>query len=80
MRAGHVEFEVWMLETLRGAIAYMRERQLLHKLGVALSVAIIAAACYILYNMLQDLDIDDLYGALRETEARTVIRAGLCCA
>lgn len=69
-----------MLETLRGAIAYMREKQLLHKLGVALSVAIIAAACYILYNMLQDLDIDDLYGALRETEARTVILAGLCVA
>ncbi len=42
-----------MLETLRGAIAYMREKQLLHKLGVALSIAIIAAACYILYNMLQ---------------------------
>ncbi len=52
MRADHVGFEGWMLETLRGAIAYMREKQLLHKLGVALSIAIIAADCYILYNLL----------------------------
>ena len=69
-----------MLETLRGAIAYMREKQILHKLGVAISIAIIATACYILYHMLKGLDVDDLYEALRETEARTVVLAGLCVA
>ncbi|TKT70977.1 UPF0104 family protein [Afipia massiliensis] len=69
-----------MLETLRGAIAYMREKQILHKLGVAISIAIIATACYILYHMLQGLDVDDLYEALRETEIRTVALAGLCVA
>ena len=69
-----------MLETLRGAIAYMREKQILHKLGVAISIAIIATACYILYHMLQGLDVDDLYSALRDTEIKTVVLAGLCVA
>ena len=69
-----------MLETLRGAIAFMREKQILHKLGVAVSIAIIATACYILYHMLKGLDVDDLYEALRETEIRTVVLAGLCVA
>lgn len=69
-----------MLETLRGAIAYMREKQILHKLGVAISIAIIATACYILYHMLQGLDVDDLYEALRGTEIRTIVLAGLCVA
>lgn len=69
-----------MLETLRGAIAYMREKQILHKLGVAISIAIIATACYILYHMLQGLDLDDLYEALRETEMQTVALAALCVA
>ncbi|HBF55027.1 MAG TPA: hypothetical protein DDW72_14145, partial [Afipia sp.] len=69
-----------MLETLRGAIAYMREKQILHKIGVAISIAIIATACYILYHMLEGLDIDDLYEALRGTEIRTIVLAGLCVA
>ncbi len=56
-----------MLETLRGMIAYMREKQILHMLGVAIRIAIIATACYILYHMLKGLDVDDLYEALRET-------------
>src|ERR1700752_1298769 len=73
-------FEVWMLETLRGVLADMRERQILRKLGVASSIAIIATACYILYHMLKGLDVDDLYEALRDTEARTVALAGLCVA
>ena len=69
-----------MLESLRGAIAFMREKQLLQKLGVLLSITIIAVAGYILYNMLHDLDFDDLMQALRDTEMRTVVLAGLCVA
>ncbi|MBV5268800.1 MAG: UPF0104 family protein [Afipia sp.] len=69
-----------MLETIRGAIAYMREKQILHKLGVLISIAIIGTACFILYEMLKGLDTDDLYEALRETEVRTVLLAGLCVA
>jgi uncharacterized membrane protein YbhN (UPF0104 family) len=69
-----------MLETLRGAVAYLRDKQILHKLGVAFSVAIIATACYILYHMLKGLDVEALIEALRDTEYRTVALAALCVA
>ncbi len=69
-----------MLETIRRTIAFLREKQVLHKLGIAVSVAIIAIACYILYHMLQDLNVNELYEALRHTEIRTIVLAGLCVA
>ena len=69
-----------MPESLRRAIAFLRDNQILHKLGVATSVTIIAVACYILYHMLQDLDLDDLMEALRGTDLQTVVLAGLCVA
>jgi len=55
----------------------MRERQILQKLGVVISVTIIGVACYILFHMLRDIDIDDLMETLRQTEARSVLLAGL---
>lgn len=69
-----------MPESLRRAIAFLRDNQILHKLGVATSVTIIAVACYILYHMLQDLDLDDLMEALRGTDPQTILFAGLCVA
>lgn len=69
-----------MPESLRRAIAVLRDKQILHKLGVATSVTIIAIACYILYHMLQDLDIDDVMEAMRGTDPRTIMLAGLCVA
>lgn len=69
-----------MPESLRRAIAFLRDKQILHKLGVATSVTIIAVACYILYHMLQDLDIDDVMEAMRGTDLRTIMLAGLCVA
>ena len=45
-----------MLGSLRGAVAVLRERQILHKLGIVISITIIAFACYKLYDMLHDLD------------------------
>lgn len=69
-----------MLESVRAAIAYMREKQLLQKLGVLLSISIIAVAGYILYHMLHDLDFDDLYEAIVGMDMRTILLAGLCVA
>ena len=40
-----------MLESVRAAIAYMREKQLLQKLGVLLSISIILVAGYILLGV-----------------------------
>lgn len=66
-----------MLQLIRRTIAFLREKQILQKLGVAVSVTIIAVACYILYHMLQDIDFDDLVEALRKTEPRAIVLAGL---
>ncbi len=66
-----------MLDSLRSAIDFMRERQILQKLGVLLSVTIIAVACYILFHMLQDIDVDDLWETLQATEPKSVLLAAL---
>lgn len=69
-----------MLESVRAAIAYMREKQLLQKLGVLLSISIIAVAGYILYHMLHDMDFDDLYEAIVGMPPRNIALAALCVA
>jgi uncharacterized membrane protein YbhN (UPF0104 family) len=69
-----------MLESVRGTVAFLREKQILHKLGVVVSVTIIAFALYILYHMLDDLDTDDLLEALRQIDTGTFVMAGLCVA
>jgi uncharacterized membrane protein YbhN (UPF0104 family) len=69
-----------MLESVRGTVAFLREKQILHKLGVVVSVTIIAFALYILYHMLDDLDTDDLFEALRQIDTGTFVMAGLCVA
>lgn len=66
-----------MLDSLRSAIDFMRERQILQKLGVLLSVTIIGVACYILFHMLRDIDVDDLWETLQATEAKSVLLAAL---
>ncbi|WP_315835861.1 lysylphosphatidylglycerol synthase domain-containing protein [Bradyrhizobium prioriisuperbiae] len=69
-----------MLGSIRRTIAVLRERQILQKLGIVISITIIATACYILYHSLRDLDFDDLMEAIRETDRRAIALAGLCVA
>jgi len=69
-----------MLEPVRRTLAFLREKQILHKLGVALSLMVIGFALHILYQMLRDIDLDDVLKALRGTEIKTVALAGLCVA
>jgi len=69
-----------MLEPVRRTLAFLREKQILHKLGVALSLTVIGFALYILYQMLRDIDLDDVLKALRGTEVKTIVFAGLCVA
>ncbi len=69
-----------MLGSIRRTIAVLRERQILQKLGIVISITIIATACYILYHSLQDLDFDDLMEALRDTDRRAIALAALCVA
>jgi len=69
-----------MLDFLRRTLAFLREKQILQKLGVVLSITVICFALYILYQMLSDIDLDELLKALRGTEVKTVLLAGLCVA
>lgn len=67
-----------MLASIRRTMVVLRERQILQKLGIVISITIIATACYILYETLQDLDVDNLMEALRETEWHAIALAALC--
>lgn len=69
-----------MLASIRRAVAVLRERQILHKLGIVISITIIATACYILFHMLRDLKVADLMEAIRETDRKAIVLAGLCVA
>jgi glycosyltransferase 2 family protein len=66
-----------MLEATRGAISFLRHKQILHKLGVGVSVAVIGIACYVLYHMLRGIDVDEVIEAIKQTEPRQIGLAAL---
>ena len=66
-----------MLEAIRRAMSFLRQKQILHRLGVAISVLVIGVACYVLYHMLRGIDVADVLEAITETEPRQIVLAGL---
>ena len=66
-----------MLEPIRRAISFLRHRQILHKLGVAVSVTVIGIACYVLYHMLRNIDTFEVLEAIKSTEPRSIALAAL---
>src|SRR3979411_1705422 len=66
-----------MLEAIRRAISFLRQKQILHKLGVAVSVSVIAIACYVLYHMLRGIDVEEVVDAIKQTEPRQIALAAL---
>jgi uncharacterized membrane protein YbhN (UPF0104 family) len=66
-----------MLEAIRRAIPFLRQKQILHKLGVLVSVTVIAIACYVLFHMLRHIDADDVLEAIKATEPSSIALAGL---
>src|ERR1700734_3939518 len=66
-----------MLEPIRRAISFLRRRQVLHKLGVAVSVTVIGIACYVLYHMLRGIDVEEVIEAIKGTEPRSIALAAL---
>jgi uncharacterized membrane protein YbhN (UPF0104 family) len=71
------DIEVEMLEFIRGTLSVLRERQVLRKVGVVISLTIIAIAAYVLYRMLRDINADAFVEALRETNPRSVMLSAL---
>src|ERR1700743_1823797 len=66
-----------MLEAIRSAISFLRHKQILHKLGVVVSVTVIGIACYVLYHMLRGIDTDEVIEAIKGTEPRAIALAAL---
>src|ERR1700758_3849501 len=66
-----------MLQTLRRAISFLRQKQVLHRLGVAISVTVIGIACYVLYHMLRGIDAEEVLEAIKDTEPHQIVLAGL---
>src|SRR5690349_619013 len=66
-----------MLEAIRRAISVLRQKQILHRLGVAISVTVIGIACYVLFHMLRGIDTYEVIEAIKSTEPRDIALAGL---
>jgi uncharacterized membrane protein YbhN (UPF0104 family) len=66
-----------MLEATRRTISFLRHRQILHKLGVAVSITVIGIACYVLYHMLRGIDVNEVLEAIKQTEPRQIALAAL---
>src|ERR1700712_2559752 len=66
-----------MLAAIRRAISFLRQKQILHRLGVLISLAVIATACYVLFHILRHINIDQVLGAIKETEAHQIVLAAL---
>jgi uncharacterized membrane protein YbhN (UPF0104 family) len=66
-----------MLEAIRRAISFLRNKQVLHKLGVAVSVTVIGIACYVLFHMLRGIDFGEVVDAIKATEPHEIALAAL---
>src|SRR5262245_41762412 len=51
-----------------------------NRIGLLLSIAIIAIAVVVLYNILRDIEIREVVQALKRTDRRDIIVAALCVA
>jgi glycosyltransferase 2 family protein len=66
-----------MLEAIRRAIAFLRHKQILHKLGVVISITVIGIACYVLFHMLRGIDVAEVIDAIKGTEPTQIALAAL---
>ncbi len=66
-----------MLEAIRRTMLVLRQKQILHRLGVVVSVTVIAIACYVLFHMLHHIDVDEVIEAIKSTETRQIGEASL---
>ena len=66
-----------MLEAIRRAMSFLRQKQVLHKLGVLISITVIAVACYVLYHMLRGIDINEVIDAIKATDPSQIALAAL---
>src|SRR5579864_9441215 len=66
-----------MLDAIRRTVSFLRHRQILHKLGVVISVTVIGFACYVLFHIMKGIDVDEVIEAIKGTEPRSIALAAL---
>src|SRR5438105_1874349 len=66
-----------MLEAIRRAMSFLRQKQILHKVGVVVSGTVIGIACYVLYHMLRGIDVNEVIEAIKGTELHQIVLAAL---
>ncbi len=66
-----------MLASLRGALSLLQEKNVLHKLGVVISILVIGFACYVLYKLLRGIDAGHVVDAIKAIAPRDVALAAL---
>jgi uncharacterized membrane protein YbhN (UPF0104 family) len=66
-----------ILRRLRGTAHYFHSRVGLSRIGLVLSLTIIAVAVVVLYHILREIDPDALIDAIEATDWRTLLIAGL---
>jgi uncharacterized membrane protein YbhN (UPF0104 family) len=69
--------ESGMLNKLRGSARYFDRKVGWSRIGFALSLTIFVVAVAVLYHILRDINTDELLAALKATDSRTLIIAGL---
>jgi uncharacterized membrane protein YbhN (UPF0104 family) len=77
MDAQATEPERGVLKKLRGKARFFDRKVGLHRIGVALSLTVFVIAVVVLYHILRDFNVDELFRALRATDRRTLVVAGL---
>lgn len=66
-----------MLEAIRGAVSFLRQKHVLHRLGAVISVGVIAIACYMLYHKLSSIKPERVLHAIEGTETHQIVLAAL---
>jgi len=77
MDAQTADPERGMLKRLRGTARFFNAKVGWSRLGVVLSLTIIAVALVVLYRILRDIDLDELVDAIEATDWRTLLIAAL---
>ena len=66
-----------MLNSLRATARFFSDKVGWSRIGVALSITIIAVAVVVLYRILHDIDTDEVLDAIEATQWRQLITAGI---
>ena len=66
-----------MLEMLRAIARFISDKIGWHRIGFALSVVIIAVAAVVLYRTLHDIELSEVYDAIKATSSRDIVLAAL---